>query len=86
MNPNHKFFISFTACDKVVWGIGRNPQQSESDCAKHLGLWKRHYNTNYRNAKVVTLPASKRLYDIICQYGSYEKNWKMVNGVAELVK
>ncbi len=85
MNPNHKFFIAHTS-DKVIWGIARSPLAAQADCERWLGNWKRHYTNNYRGAKVAIVPATKKLYDLICQYGSYDKQWKMVDGVAELAK
>lgn len=84
MNP--KFFITFSICDNVIWGIGRTSIISESDCNINLDRWKRHYKNNYRNAKINTIECSKKLYDTIMQYGSYDSKWKIADGLAELIK
>ncbi len=88
MNPKtSNFYIAFTPADRTIWGIGKNNEdEAKRDCLKYLSEYQSLYPRELRNAKVQVVKASKKLYDLICQYGSYDKRFKMVNGIAEYIK
>ncbi len=86
---NHKFFISYTSCDKIVWGVGRTAALAQVDCMTNLELWDKNYKNNYLNTKIETIPCSKKFYDIICQYGFMEERHKWnINdqGIADFIR
>ncbi len=80
------FYIAYTPCDRTIWGMGKSVPEAKVDCLFHLNDYRSAYPKELRGAKVEVIQSSKKLYDLICQYGSYDKRFKIVNGIAEYIK
>ncbi len=84
-NSSTSFFIAFTS-DRTIWGASRSPALAKKDAAFWINDYRRDYPNELRNVKIETRNCSKQLYDIIMQYGSYDKRFKVVKGVAQWIK